>query len=270
MFQINLLAARVQQLENQINTNSRNSGKPPSSDGFAKPKSLRKKSGKKSGAQKGHPGHTLVMTDHPDRVKTHQVTHCLDCGACLADRETESFERRQVVELPCHICGATNRAAFPDGVNQPVQYGPLVKALAVYLNQYQLLPYDRVGELFKDLFGQPFSEGSLFTANQACYESLKGFEQEIAGQIMNEPVINCDETGTRVEGKIHWLHVAGTSRLTSYSIHQKRGSEPWMLGDPALLYGSCQARLPACIFQVHELQSFSLQCPSPQGAYLGI
>ena len=240
LLQVNLLAVRVQQLENQINTNSRNSGKPPSSDGFAKPKSLRKKSGKKSDAQKGHPGHTLVMTDHPDKIKMHQVTHCQDCGACLADRAAESIDRRQVVELPplkmettehraeqktCHICGAKNRAAFPDGVNQPVQYGPLVKAMAVYLNQYQLLPYDRVRELFKDLFGQSFSEGSLFTANQACYEALEEAEQEIGQQILNEPVINCDETGARVEGKLHWLHVAGTSRLTSYSIHPKRGSE---------------------------------------------
>jgi transposase len=240
LLQVNLLAARVQQLENQINTNSRNSGKPPSSDGFAKPKNLRKKSGKKSGAQKGHPGHTLVMTDHPDRVKTHQVTHCHDCGAYLADREAESIERRQVVELPplklettehraeqktCHICGTKNRAAFPEGVNQPVQYGPLVKSLAVYLNQYQLIPYDRVEESFRDLFGQPFSEGSLFAANQNCYESLAGFEQENKQKLLHEPVINCDETGARVEGKLHWLHVAGTSRFTSYSIHPKRGSE---------------------------------------------
>jgi transposase len=240
MSQINLLAARVQQLENQINTNSRNSGKPPSSDAFVKPKSLRKKSGKKGGAQKGHPGHTLVMTDQPDRVETHQVTHCHGCGACLADEEVESIERRQIVDLPplklettehraeqktCHICGAKNKAAFPAGVNQPVQYGPLVKSLAVYLNQYQFIPYDRVEELFKDLFGQPFSEGSLFTANQICYEALEGTEQEIRQQILNEPVVNYDETGARVEGKLHWLHVAGTSRLTSYSIHQKRGSE---------------------------------------------
>ena len=240
LFQVNVLAARVKQLENQLNTNSRNSGKPPSSDGFARTKSLRKKTGKKSGAQKGHPGHTLEMVDHPDRVHRHKVTQCHDCGACLADRPAESIERRQVMDTPplkleiteyqaerktCHICGTVNKADFPDGVNHPVQYGPLVRALAVYMNQYQLIPFDRVEELFKDMFGQPFSEGSLFTANQTCYEALEGVEQEIRQQILNSPIINCDETGARVEGDGHWLHVAGTPELTCYGIHQKRGSD---------------------------------------------
>lgn len=240
LFQVNVLAARVRQLENQINTNSRNSSKPPSSDGLARTKSLRKKSGKKSGAQKGHPGHTLMLEDHPDRVEVHQVMKCQHCGAHLADRPPESVERRQVVDTPplklevtehraeqktCPICGASSKAAFPDGVTQPVQYGPSVRALATYMNQYQLLPYDRVEEFFKDLFGRPFSEGSLFTANQVLYESLAGFEQEIKQQILNSPVIDCDETGAQVEGKNHWLHVAGTPELTCFGIYSKRGSE---------------------------------------------
>lgn len=239
LLQITVIEARVKHLEGQINTNSRNSGKPPSSDGFKRTKSLRKKSGKKSGAQKGHPGHTLKMVDHPDKVEVHRVTHCKDCGTDLPD-QAKASERRQVMDTPplklevtehraeqktCHICGAVNKAGFPEGVNQPVQYGPLIKALATYLNQYQLIPYDRVEEFFKDLFGQPFSEGSLFTANQVLYESLEGFEQEIKRHLLDSPVINCDETGARVEGKNHWLHVAGTTELTCYGIYPKRGSE---------------------------------------------
>jgi transposase/uncharacterized coiled-coil protein SlyX len=238
--QIAALTERVKQLESQINTNSRNSGKPPSSDGLKRTKSLRKKSGKKSGAQKGHPGHTLEMVDHPDKVELHRVTLCQCCGASLTGKPSESVERRQVVDTPplkleatehraeqktCHICGTVNKADFPDGVNQPVQYGPRIKSLATYMNQYQLIPYDRVEEFFKDLFGQPFSEGSLFTANQVLYESLEGFEQETKRLILNEPVICCDETGARVEGKNHWLHVACTPKLTCYGIYPKRGSE---------------------------------------------
>ena len=130
--QIAALTERVKQLENQINTNSKNSSKPPSSDGFARTKSLRKKTGKKSGAQKGHPGHTLEMVDHPDKVELHRVTRCRCCGASLAGQPAESVERRQVVDIPplklevtehraeqktCQICGAVNKAAFPDGVN---------------------------------------------------------------------------------------------------------------------------------------------------------
>ena len=179
------------------------------------------------------------MTPEPDKILTHRVTQCQDCGASIAGQKPDSIERRQVVDTPplklevtehraecktCHICGTRNKAVFPEGVNQPVQYGPLIRALAVYMNQYQLIPYDRVEELFKDLFGQPFSEGSLFTANQVCYESLAGFEQETIKQILNEPVVNFDETGIRVEGKNSWLHVACT-RFTCYHIHKKRGSD---------------------------------------------
>ena len=238
--QIAVFEARIKQLESQVNTNSRNSGKPPSSDGLGRPKSLRKKSGKKSGAQKGHPGHTLEMVNHPDRVEMHRVEQCQECGAWIAAQAAVSFERRQVFDVPpqklivtehraerktCHICGASNKAVFPEGVNNPVQYGPELKSLAVYCNQYHFIPYQRVAELFADLFGRPFSEGSLFAANEACYEALEGAEQEIKRQLLNSPVINCDETGARVEGKTHWLHTVGTSSLTCYSIHQKRGAE---------------------------------------------
>ncbi len=237
--QIAALTERVKQLENQINTNSRNSSKPPSSDGLARTKSLRKKTGKKSGAQKGHPGHTLEMVDHPDKVELHRVTRCRCCGASLSGA-AESVEKRQVFDLPplklevtehrseqktCQTCGAVNKADFPDEVTQPVQYGPGVKSLATYMNQYQMVPYDRVEEFFKDVFGQPVAEGTIFTANQDCYESLEGFEQETKRQILSKPVINCDETGARVDGKGHWLHVACTPDLTCYGIYPKRGSE---------------------------------------------
>jgi len=166
--QITILEARVKQLENQLNQNSRNSSKPPSSDGFKRTKSLRAKSGKKSGGQKGHPGHTLKMVDSPDQVQVHTVDCCRECGASLADQAVDNYERRQVFDIPplkllvtehraemktCQVCGACNKVSFPERVTQLVQYGPEVQALAVYLNQYQLLPYDRIRELFADLFG---------------------------------------------------------------------------------------------------------------------
>jgi transposase len=158
---------------------------------------------------------------------------------CLADQVAESVERRQVYDMPppklivtehraerktCPICGACNKASFPEGVTQPVQYGPGVKGLAIYFNQYQLIPFERTAELFKDLFGQPFSEGTLFNANQACYEALASVEQESKQRLLSSPVIHCDETGSRVEGKLHWLHTASTPELTCYGIHPKRGS----------------------------------------------
>ncbi len=106
-----------------------------------------------------------------------------------------------------------------------MQYGPEVQALAVYLNQYQLLPYDRIRGLFADLFGQPISEGTLLATNQACSEALADTEQEIKQGLLNSPVIHCDETGSRVGGKTYWLHTVSTSDLTYYSIQPKRGSD---------------------------------------------
>ena len=238
--QLAVLEERIKQLESQLNQNSKNSSKPPSSDGFKKTKSQRKKSGKKSGAQKGHPGHTLEITPNPDQVQVHKIKQCQACGVSLADQPADSFERRQVFDMPplhlfvaehraerktCPICGVCNKASFPAEVTQPVQYGPGVKALAVYLNQYQFIPYERTAELFKDLFDQSFSEGALFTANQVCFEALADTEQSIKQGLLNSPVIHCDETGSRVEGKTYWLHTASTLDLTYYSIHPKRGSD---------------------------------------------
>lgn len=238
--QIALLEARVKQLENQLNQNSKNSSKPPSSDGFKRTKSQRAKSGKQSGGQKGHPGHTLKMVDSPDQVQAHTVDCCRQCGGSLADQAVDNYERRQVFDIPplklevtehrveqktCPVCGTCNKASFPEKVTQPVQYGPEVQALAVYLNQYQLLPYDRIRELFADLFGQPISEGTLLAINQVCGAALTSTEQEIKRLLLNAPVIHCDETGARVSGKLQWLHSVSDEHLTHYSIQPKRGSE---------------------------------------------
>ena len=135
----------------------------------------------------------------------------------------DNYERRQVFDLPplkllvtehrvqkktCQACGTCNKASFPEKVTQPVQYGPEVQALAVYLNQYQLLPCDRLRELFADLFGQPISEGTLLAANQVCSEALTDTEQAIKQGLLSTAVIHCDETGSRVAGET-WLSAHG-------------------------------------------------------------
>ena len=148
------LCKKIRALEEKVALNSHNSSKPPSSDGYQKPapKSLRKKSDRPSGGQPGHPGKTLAMVEAPDLIEMHRVQCCACCGRSLEDRPPESIERRQVFALPpirltitehqaeskrCS-CGHLNQAAFPEGVNAPVQYGPDLEALAVYLNNYQM------------------------------------------------------------------------------------------------------------------------------------
>lgn len=232
---------RVRQLQEQLAKNSRNSGKPPSSDGFKKPapKSLRKKGERKSGGQPGHTGHTLEMADEPDHTEVHPVKQCECCGRSLADQSADGLEKRQVHDLPplrlivtehqaetkvC-ACGHRNRAAFPEGVNAPVQYGGAIQAAAVYLKHYQHLPYARTRELLGDFFGCPISEGTLDNIIARSHELAAGPVEQIKASIERAPVVHFDETGSRVDGKLWWTHSASTNLATYYDIHRKRGGE---------------------------------------------
>jgi transposase len=241
--QLEKLEQRVRELEARLNQNSSNSGKPPSSDGLAKPppRSLRKKSGKKPGGQKGHSGRTLQPVEKPDHVRIHFPDVCPNCESPdLGAEPAIDYEARQVFELPelslevtehraaivsCPCCGELARAPFPDGVAAPVQYGARFQSLMVYLNQQQLLPFERLTQLCEDLFGQPLSAGTAAAVQQLAFERLESFERALVDQLPQSPVVHLDESGLRVEGKLHWLHVASTADLTSYGVHCKRGAQ---------------------------------------------
>lgn len=238
--QIATLSARVKALEDRLATNSRNSSKPPSSDAPAhRTRSLRTPSGKKPGAQVGHPGTTLTMTDTPDHVVTHAPALCVSCGASLAEvAGMETPQRRQVFDLPplrlevtehrvlvkpCPACGAPNAGQVPDEVKPGAQYGAGVKALAVCLQQEQLLPMERTCQLLGDLFGQPIAEGTLQAALEECAQVLEPIESQIKQAITQAAVAHFDETGCSVAGHRDWVHVASTDQLTHYAVHPKRG-----------------------------------------------
>lgn len=238
---ISTLEERVQSLEKQTKTNSNNSSKPPSSDGLKKKtKILRKSSGKKPGGQPGHKGSTLEQVDNPDEIIEHTLDECSKCGASLKDVPIERYIIRQVIDLPeikvkvtehraevkkC-TCGHINKSMFPEGINQPVQYGTKIKAASVYLNQYQFVPYDRQEEFFEDFFNHHISKGTLASINKICYNSLESVENSIKEILINdEGAVHYDETGVFVGKNLKWLHVTSNDQYTYYQVHAKRGSE---------------------------------------------
>ena len=231
---------KIKSLEDQLSKNSRNSSKPPSTDTAKKPRSLRGKSDKPVGGQIGHKGRTLQMVDDPDKVVMHQVQDCKSCGQSLRDNQATDYERRQVFDLPrievevtehraeikvCPHCACLNRAAFPEEVQHAAQYGSGLRAVAAYFSQYQLVPFDRLCEIFTDLYNHHLSQGSLVNINKEFYNILAPVEEIIKKKIIASPVVCFDETGMRIEGKREWCHTASTNLLTFYAPNHFRGSK---------------------------------------------
>lgn len=243
--QVAALLERVRELEGWLAKDSHNSSKPPSSDGLKRQlprtRSLRRASGKRSGGQLGHPGETLPLVAEPDVVAEHRPAVCTSCQAPL-DKTAEVVgvvECRQVYDLPpvrlrvtehralrlrCFTCQRLSDGVFPSEAPSRAQYGPLLRALAVYLVEHQLLPYERACEVLADVCGVALSEGTLATWLQQSAKALALVEEAIKDTLRQAPLLHHDETGVRCVGKLAWAHVTCTDQLTHYAIHAKRGS----------------------------------------------
>lgn len=235
------LLARLEALESKVNKNSSNSSKPPSSDGLAKKtSSLRESSGKAPGGQAGRKGSTLKQALQPTERIDHPLPgHCERCQHELPLQDALVAERRQVFDVPVATfdvvehrtlsvrcqCGQLHTSAFPARVTEPVQYGPNVRALAVHLTQGQMLPYARAAELIRDVYGLAISPGTLVAWVGEARTALQGTADLIAQYLRDAALVNADESGLRVAGQLHWLHIAANDTLTWYGLHAKRGME---------------------------------------------
>ena len=154
--------------------NSKNSSIPPSQDPNRETRSLRKKSNKKVGGQKGHKGSKLNKVSNPDKIVLHDVTQCECCNAFLPENgEAKSRHIFDILKIKIKVtehrilikkrtnCGAKNKSDFPEELVQEAQYGNQIKSLGVYLQNYQMIPYARCVELLYDLTGHRLSGGSL-------------------------------------------------------------------------------------------------------------
>ena len=232
---------RIAELEARLNQTPRNSSRPPSAEGLGKPppRSLRKKSGRKPGGQDGHEGRTLMQAARPDREVPYEPACCGGCGAGLAGRPVTGVERRQVFDLPpvavkvtehqliereCS-CGRRTRAAAPQGAEAPVQYGPRIAAIIVYLYIGQFLSKKRTAQALAELFGIPLSPGTVAAVTARAAGRLGGFLERAREQIAASPVAGFDETGFRAEGRLHWVHCARTGKYTLLTVHARRGTE---------------------------------------------
>jgi transposase len=222
------LRAEVAELKRQLGQNSSNSSKPPSSDSpFTKPapKSLRRRSGRKPGGQAGHPGSTLAQVSDPYETLRHEPGPCGGCGADLAGAPQVGAERRQVFDLPpirvqvtehqlitrrCG-CGISTGATAPAGVVAPVQYGPQIAAIVLYLYVGQFLSKKRTAQALAELFGTPVSEATVAVMTRRAAAGLVGFLDDVADRIVAAEVVGFDETGLRVAGGLAWVHCAGLS-----------------------------------------------------------
>ena len=230
----------IQQLQDQVAKDSHNSGKPPSSDGLkkGKRKSLRRSGQRPRGGQRGHKGRTLMQVAEPDHVIVHRLTDCPHCQTELEAVAAQRHEKRQIFDIPparievtehqaevkqCPGCGVCVKGEFPANVSQPTQYGLRLKAVACYLYSQQFIPLARIRELLTALYGDAPSEPVVLTAVRQLASRTQASLEQIRQHLIAAPVVHFDESGMRVAGRLRWLHVASTAKLTQYHVHDKRG-----------------------------------------------
>lgn len=230
----------ISELERRLGLNSTNSGKPPSTDGLRKPPAKnggRKGKKNSSGGQAGHKGTTLMQLKNPDHVVVHPVTACQLCQADLSNVEANRHITRQVFDIPepcievtehqaevkiCS-CGCKTTAQFPEDVKAYTQYGPRIKSFVIYLSKGQLIPEDRLQEAMGDIFSLKISTATIVNIIVEFSKLTEPIQAAVLEKLKIANIKHVDETGFRINSKLHWLHVICNGLFTHYRPCEKRG-----------------------------------------------
>ena len=239
---IETLNETIKTLTESKNKSSKNSSKPPSSDGLSKAavnKSLRQSKGLKQGGQLGHTGTHLNILDAPTHIVKHMHSDCANCSmreACITKACTK--ETRRVVnaainvEVTVHECllvkdcplhSGRKQGYFPEDVKAPIQYGVNLQSLVVSLNTVGAISMKRVQEILGSVFGIPLSTGTINSMVVKCADLMTESYEKIYNLLLNSTLNHFDETGIRVDGKTRWAHVVSNMWYTYLTLHDKRG-----------------------------------------------
>jgi len=241
---ISKLLQKIEFLESELlfyrtKKNSGNSSIPPSQDPYRikRTESLRQKSARKPGGQPGHEGSCLEMTSEPTEIVEHHPNYCQCCGTDLSDVSSEFIGRRQVIDLPpitpivrehqiygkrCS-CGHVTESEYPEEAHSPVCYGRNLQAFTAYFHARQYIAYERMREMYSDLFGLRISCGNLVNIVQTFAKKAFGIYAAIRLRVAQSAVVGADETGNRVKGKNAWAWVFQTPQATYIHSDQSRG-----------------------------------------------
>ena len=246
------LTKRIAEMEAQMKTNSRNSSKAPSSDGYNKsiPKvPNNKSSGKNPGGQKGHKGHGLKIEREPDEIIEHKADRCHKCGADISSINCRCADTRTVIdfdvkvriivhrqmETVCPVCNTVNVGEMPREAARSVCYGAGVQGFSVLLSNYTCVSTNKIQKIYSDVFGIKLSQGSIVNFNKAFAKNAEPILEEIKAEVGKARVINSDETGINNKGKLWWIHTASTPKYTYMTAHPNRGEEG--INDNGVLLG---------------------------------
>ena len=225
--------SRLQSILSQkiVKTTSSNSHLPPSKDlasTIKRNQSLRERSTRPIGGQKGHKGHTLQMVAHPTQVEDLVSAYCNKCGGSLDSSSKQLVSRRQVFDIPviepeiieyrqygiiCD-CGHLQKADYPEDVTNHVQYGKNLQSLVIYQSIYQYMPFKRLQDFFDKVMGVCLSKGTLENILRRSALKAESTYQKLRKVVEVSLFVGSDETGAKVKGKKSWFWVWQTALVT--------------------------------------------------------